>query len=116
MVDADLKGDPNKAEDKADAIFAAVDSARKANPGFQVGVTGDATAQKQLSNAIDSDFTRAETLSIPITLLILVIAFDARGRRHSRILAISAVMATIGLVSIPSRIFPFDSAISSVSG
>ena len=115
MVDADLKGDPNKAEDKADAIFAAVDSARKANPGFQVGVTGDATAQKQLSNAIDSDFTRAETLSIPITLLILVIAFGALvAAGIPVILAISAVMATIGLVSIPSHIFPVDSAISSV--
>ena len=115
VVDADLKGDPNKAEDKADAIFAAVDSARKANPGFQVGVTGDATAQKQLSNAIDSDFTRAETLSIPITLLILVIAFGALvAAGIPVILAISAVMATIGLVSIPSHIFPVDSAISSV--
>src|SRR5262249_29948365 len=115
LVDADLKGDPNKAEDKADAIFAAVDSARRSHPGFQIGVTGDATAQKQLSNAIDKDFTRAETLSVPITLLILVIAFGALvAAGIPVILAISAVMATIGLVSIPSHVFPVDSAISSV--
>jgi uncharacterized membrane protein YdfJ with MMPL/SSD domain len=115
VVDADLKGDPDKAEDRADAIFAAVESAKRANPELQIGVTGDATAEKQLSDSIDEDFSRAETLSIPITLLILVFAFGALvAAGIPVILAISAVMATIGLVSIPSQIFPVDEAISSV--
>jgi uncharacterized membrane protein YdfJ with MMPL/SSD domain len=115
VIDADLKGDPDDAEDRADAIFAAVDQAKRANPAVQIGVTGDATANKQLSDSISNDFEKAETLSIPITLLILVVAFGALvAAGIPLILALSAVMATIGLVSIPSQIFPVDPAIGSV--
>jgi uncharacterized membrane protein YdfJ with MMPL/SSD domain len=115
VIDADLKGDPDNAEDRADAIFAAVGKTKRVNPGVQIGVTGDATAQKQLSDSISNDFSKAETLSIPITLLILVFAFGALvAAGIPLILALSAVMATIGLVSIPSQIFPVDPAIGSV--
>ena len=38
---------------------------------------GDASATKALNESFDKDFQRAETLSLPITLLILVIAFVA---------------------------------------
>ena len=115
LIDADLKGDPDDAKDTAAKTFAAVDQAKRANPGFQIGVAGDGTADKQLSDSISDDFAKAETLSIPITLLILVIAFGALvAAGIPLILALSAVMATIGLVSIPSQIFPVDDAIGSV--
>jgi uncharacterized membrane protein YdfJ with MMPL/SSD domain len=115
LVEADLKGDPDNAEERADSVFAAVHEAKKANPGYEIGVTGDGTADQQLSDSIESDFAKAETLSVPITLLILVVAFGALvAAGLPVILAISAVLATIGLVSIPSQIFPVDDAISSV--
>jgi uncharacterized membrane protein YdfJ with MMPL/SSD domain len=115
LIDADLKGDPNDAEDTATKTFAAVDQAKRANPAFQIGVAGDGTADKQLSDSISDDFAKAETLSVPITLLILVVAFGALvAAGIPVILAISAVMATIGLVSIPSQVFPVDDAIGSV--
>ena len=115
LIDGDLKGDPNKPEDTADATFAAVDRAKQANPGFQIGVAGDGTANQQLNDSISNDFAKAETLSIPITLLILVVAFGALvAAGIPVILAVAAVMATIGLVSIPSQIFPVDDAIGSV--
>jgi uncharacterized membrane protein YdfJ with MMPL/SSD domain len=115
LVNAEVRGSEDDAEKRADAIFAAVDSAKRASPAFEIGVAGDATAEKQLSDSIDSDFAQAETLSLPITLLILVVAFGALvAAGIPVVLAISAVMATIGLVSIPSQIFPVDDAISSV--
>jgi RND superfamily putative drug exporter len=115
LIDADLKGDPGKAEDTAEATFAAVERAKRANPGFEIGVAGDGTAEKQLSESISSDFGRAETLSIPITLAILVVAFGALvAAGLPVILALSGVAAAIGLVSIPSQIFPVDEAIGSV--
>jgi uncharacterized membrane protein YdfJ with MMPL/SSD domain len=115
LVNADLKGDPDGAEDTASKTFAAVDQAKRTNPGFQIGVAGDGTAENQLSDSISDDFAKAETLSIPITMLILVVAFGALvAAGIPLILALSAVMATIGLVSIPSQIFPVDDAIGSV--
>jgi RND superfamily putative drug exporter len=115
LIDADLKGDPDNAEETAGATFAAVDRAKRANPGFEIGVAGDGTAEKQLAESISSDFGKAETLSIPITLAILVVAFGALvAAGLPLILALSAVAAAIGLVSIPSQIFPVDEAIGSV--
>jgi uncharacterized membrane protein YdfJ with MMPL/SSD domain len=115
LVNGDMKGEEDDAENKADAVFAAVDSAQRANPSVDIGVAGDATAESQLSDSIESDFSQAEKLSLPITLLILVIAFGALvAAGIPVILAISAVLATIGLVSIPSQIFPVDDAIGSV--
>src|SRR5262249_13603125 len=82
---------------------------------FRIGVAGDGTANQQLSDSVSSDFTRAETLSIPITLAILVIAFGALvAAGLPVILALSAVAAATGLVSIPRQIFPGDDAIGSV--
>jgi uncharacterized membrane protein YdfJ with MMPL/SSD domain len=115
LINADLKGDPDDAEDTASKTFAAVDQAKRANPGFQIGVAGDGTADKQLSDSISDDFAKAETLSVPITLLILVVAFGALvAAGIPLILALSAVLASIGLVSIPSQLFPVDDAIGSV--
>jgi uncharacterized membrane protein YdfJ with MMPL/SSD domain len=115
LVNAELKGDPDDAEETASKTFAAVEQAQRANPGFQIGVAGDGTADKQLSDSIESDFAKAETLSIPITLLILVVAFGALvAAGIPLVLALSAVAATIGLVSIPSQIFPVEDSIGSV--
>ena len=63
----------------------------------------------QLDKKIQSDLHKAETMSLPVTLLILIIAFGAIVAAGVPVLlAISAVLATIGLVSIPSQIFPID--------
>ena len=104
-------------EDSVDGeqIIATVEGAQTANPSFAIGGFGEASAEQQLQETFDEDFARAETLSIPITLLILVIAFGALVAAGIPVLlAISAVLATIGLVSIPSQIFPVDEALSSV--
>ena len=56
----------------------------------------------QIDKSIQNDLKRAETLSLPVTLLILVIAFGALVAAGVPVLlAISAVIATIGLVAIP---------------
>ncbi len=61
------------------------------------------------------DLRKAETLSLPITLIILVIAFGSLvAAGIPLLLAISAVAATIGLVALPSQIFPVDEALTSV--
>jgi uncharacterized membrane protein YdfJ with MMPL/SSD domain len=115
LVNYELSVESEGAEDKAGPLFAAAAQAQHAHPGYEIGAFGDATAEKQLEETFEEDFQRAETLSLPITLLILVIAFGALVAAGIPVLlAISAVMAAIGLVSIPSQLFPVDEAISSV--
>jgi len=52
------------------------------HPGLRVEQIGSASADKAFERSLGDDFKRAETLSVPLTLLILLVAFGAaRGRR-----------------------------------
>ena len=76
---------------------------------------GDASAGKALSERFEEDFQKAEVTSLPITLLILIVAFGALvAAGIPLLLAATAVAATIGLIGPISQIVPVDEAISSV--
>ncbi len=86
-----------------------------ANPGFSVEQFGEASAGKAIEQVFADDLRKAETLSLPITLLILIIAFGSLvAAGVPLLLAISAVAATIGLVALPSQVFPVDESLTSV--
>ena len=80
-----------------------------------VGQFGDASANKALSKSFSDDFKKAEFLSLPITLIILIVAFGALvAAGVPLLLGLTAVMATLGLVAIPSQFVPMDDTVSSV--
>jgi putative drug exporter of the RND superfamily len=114
-VDFKINGDSDRASDLIDPIIASVDRAKAANPQVYVGQFGDASAGKAIDKSFSDDFKKAETLSIPITLIILVVAFGALvAAGVPLLLGLTAVMATLGLVAIPSHIIPMDETVSSV--
>jgi RND superfamily putative drug exporter len=101
--------------DKVDPLLAATAAAGRANPSLRIEQFGDASVQKALEKSIQDDFKKAQSLSLPITPLILVLAFGALAAASVPVLlALTAVIATLGLVAIPSQIAPVDSAISEV--
>jgi RND superfamily putative drug exporter len=55
-----------------------------AHPAVRVEQFGGASANEALSEAFADDFERAEGLSLPITLVILVVAFGRSSRRACR--------------------------------
>ena len=70
---------------------------------------GDASADKAIGKSFDDDFKRAEFTSLPLTLVILVIAFGALvAAGVPLLLAVSGVIATIGLLAPISQIAPVD--------
>ena len=115
LVTFDVKGDPDDAGDHYDAVTAPVKAAQAANPQFEIRQFGDASSMKELDDAFMEDLHKAETLSLPVTLLILLVAFGAIVAAGVPILlALSAIAATMGLVALPSHIFPIDDATASV--
>jgi hypothetical protein len=115
LVEFEIAGDEKLAEKRVDATLAATAAAQRKHPGFTVEQFGDASAGKAISKSFEDDFKRAETLSLPITLLILVLAFGALvAAAVPLLLALSAVGATIGLVGVMSNVLPVDESISSV--
>jgi len=115
LVTFKIPGDDEDSIDRVDASENAVAAAQKAHPDLRVEQFGDASAGKALNESFEKDFQRAETLSLPITLLILVIAFGALvAAGVPLLLGITAVVGTIGLIAPISQIVPMSDSSSSV--
>jgi uncharacterized membrane protein YdfJ with MMPL/SSD domain len=113
LVTFDIPGD--NAEDKVDPALNAVSKLDKQETGFRIEEFGDASASKALDQAFEDDFRKAEVTSLPITLIILILAFGALLAAFvPLLLAITAVAAAISLIGPISQIWPVDEAISSV--
>jgi RND superfamily putative drug exporter len=111
----EIAGDDDQSQDRVGATLDATAAVQAANPDFTVEQFGDASANKELSDAISEDFQQAFVTSLPITLVILLIAFGALvAASVPIILALTAVLATIGLVAAFSHISPVDESINEV--
>ena len=114
VVNFDIRGDSDKAVDKIDPVIAAVDGAAAAHPALSIDEFG-VSAEKQVDEKFNKDLERAGLLSLPVTIVILVIAFGALvAAGIPLLLALSAVMATMGLLAIPSQAWPVDENISAI--
>ena len=115
LVTFDLLGDDEVIEDNVTPVLAAMEEVQSANPSLRVEEFGDASADKAVSKSFEDDLRKAETLSLPITLVILVVAFGALAAAGvPLLLAISGVAAALGIVGAFSNIVPVDQSISSV--
>jgi uncharacterized membrane protein YdfJ with MMPL/SSD domain len=115
FVSFDIRGDPDKAVDKVDPILAAVADAKAANPDVSIGSFGAASSDKEINDSVGKDLERAGLLSIPVTIAVLIVAFGALvAAGIPLLLALTAVVATMGLLAIPSQVWPVDENTSAV--
>ncbi len=115
LIEYQLPGDEEKTTEAIDAPVAAIDDAAAANPGLIVAPYGDASTSKELDAVIGEDLKKAEFISLPVTLLILFVAFGGIVVAGVPVLlALSAVIATIGMIGPVSQISPVSDSISSV--
>jgi RND superfamily putative drug exporter len=107
LVEFEIRGDADKAVEKIDPILDRVAEAQRAHPEFFIGEFGDASSVDAIETAFADDLAKAGLLSLPITLLILVIAFGALvAAGIPLLLALTAVFATFGLIALPSHFLP----------
>src|SRR5262245_53384918 len=107
LVAFDIRGDKSKAADKVGPVIDAVAAAEAANRGFVISEFGDASSQHGVDTAFADDLDKAGTLSLPITLIILVLTFGALvAAGIPLLLAITAIVATFGLVALSSHLLP----------
>ena len=107
VVTFEIKGDSEKAEGKVDPILAATAAAQKAHPQMNIEQFGDASTGKAVSKMFEDDLKKAETLSLPLTMVILLLAFGALvAAGLPLLLGVTAVMATGGLTAAISHLSP----------
>jgi RND superfamily putative drug exporter len=101
--------------DRVAGSLAATAAAQRAHPGFRIGQFGESSFERQQGESSEQDFARAEQLSLPITLVVLLFAFGSLvAAGLPLLLALSAVGATLGLVSVATHLTPMDDTVNSV--
>jgi uncharacterized membrane protein YdfJ with MMPL/SSD domain len=115
LVQFNLPGDSDQVNENVTQALATVAAAQRAHPQLTIQEFGGGSANKALNGVLSNNLHRAERLSIPITLLILVVVFGALvAAAVPVLLALTAVVATLGLVALPSQFVAFDGSASSV--
>jgi RND superfamily putative drug exporter len=96
-------------------IRAAVAAAARTHPQLTIEETGDVSADQARNRTVDRDLHRAELLSIPVTLFVLLFAFGAlTAALVPVLLALSAVAAGLGLLGPLSQLFPVEDSAKTV--
>jgi len=107
LVEFKIRGAKDEAVDKIDPVLDAVAGVQRAHPDFSIGEFGDASAEKGVVTAYEDDLGKAGTLSLPITLIVLVLTFGSLvAAGIPLLLALTAVFATFGLVALSSVFLP----------
>ena len=115
LVQARLRGDPDDTADRADGVAASVRAVGDAHPGVTLQQAGDGSFDSAITTMVDEDLQRAEVISLPITLLILVVAFGALvAACVPLVLGITAVAAAMGALGVVSQIAPTGDTTASV--
>jgi uncharacterized membrane protein YdfJ with MMPL/SSD domain len=114
FVGLELKGDPDNANDVIDPVVARVDEVQKANPDFYIGSFGTSTGKAVEAGFFD-DLKKAGEFSVPLTLIILVVAFGALvAAGIPLLLALTAVLGTLGIVALISQFLPMSESVSAI--
>jgi len=115
LVTFDVPGPRSERDARVRADLAAVAKIQAAHPDLLIAEAGGASASAAGNALLESDFRRAEYSAIPITLILLLVVFGALiAAGIPVIFAGSAVVATISLLAIPSRVLPIRSGTSEI--
>jgi uncharacterized membrane protein YdfJ with MMPL/SSD domain len=115
LVQFDVTGKADDADAKVAPILKAIEGVQASNPSLKIEEFGQASANKALQDAFNEDLQRAEFTSLPLTLVILLVAFGALVAAGLPVLlAFSAVLAATGLNAILSHVVPSSDATTSV--
>jgi RND superfamily putative drug exporter len=110
-----MTGKADTAPRRVQPVVDSVDRVAAAHPALQIEEFGDASANKALTDTIGKDFKRAETASIPLTLVILWLAFAALvAALLPVVLALSAIGIAGGILALTSHAIPIDESAGSM--
>ena len=105
LLQFQITGNINDDATQVVPVLAAVRAAAAAHPQVQIAETGTASIDKAVDDTVFGDLHRAEALSFPITLVVLLIAFGAVVAALLPLgLAVMAILAATGLLAFTSHL------------
>ena len=114
IVEMEIAGESDKAIDEIGPVVDRIEEVQSTHPGFYIGSVGEST-NKAVTDAFMDDLAKAGLYSVPLTLIILIVAFGALvAAGIPVVLGLSAVLATFGLVAVWSQLFPMEEAVGAM--
>ncbi|MCM0678093.1 MMPL family transporter [Micromonospora phytophila] len=115
LVPITMSGDPETASDRVQPLRDATAGVQDGHPQLRIEQVGGPSINKALDDTLGKDFKRAELLSLPVTLAILIVAFGALiAAGVPVLLALSSVAAAMGLSTLASHLVPATDTTASV--
>jgi RND superfamily putative drug exporter len=115
LIPITMAGSVDDASDHVGALIDATASVDKANPGLEVEQAGSASIDAGINDKVGSDLASAESLSLPITFIILLVAFGAFiAAGIPVLLAITSVGTALGLYAPLSYLAPDSGTVANV--
>ncbi|MEU6916911.1 MMPL family transporter [Streptomyces olindensis] len=107
MVEVSLKGEERDAKDKVDALLAQTAAVQQAHPGLLLEETGSPSVSKGVDQQRSDDLALSEAITLPVTLITLLIVFGSVTMAGvPLLLALSSIAAAVGLSMVVSHVSP----------
>ena len=111
----ELKGTADDASDHIEKIVATTAEVQQANPELSITQAGSGSVDAGIWKQVGSDLAKAEKLSLPITFVLMLLAFGALiAAGIPVLLAFSAVGAALGFYAPLSYLFPDGGSVANV--
>ncbi len=115
LVRVTVSGDPETAKDRVAPLQRVTAAVQHDHPALRVEQAGGASVSNAVNDLVARDLGSAAGISLPVTLLILLVAFGAIiAAGVPVLLAMSAVGAATGLSTLVSHVLPDSGTTSSM--
>src|ERR671914_195580 len=106
LVQFELSDADEQSTTLVEPVLQAVAGVQERHPAFRVEQFGAASGQREFEETVGEDFTRAEYTALPVMLGVLLVVFGALvAAGIPMLVGLTAVVAAIGLLSVPSQLF-----------
>ncbi|OSC71341.1 hypothetical protein B5181_06835 [Streptomyces sp. 4F] len=115
LVQFDMRGESDTAGERVEPVLDAVADVQKEHEALRIEEIGGASMMNTFDDAFGDDFKKAEYSAVPVALGILLVAFGALVAALVPVaLAITAIIATMGLMALVSHFQPMSETANSV--
>ncbi|MFF9117802.1 MMPL family transporter [Streptomyces massasporeus] len=115
LVQFDMRGESDTAGERVEPVLKAVEGVQEDHASLRIEEIGGASMMKTFDDAFGEDFKKAEYSAVPVAFGILLIAFGALVAALLPVaLAVTAIMATMGLMGVVSHVMPMSETANSV--
>ncbi|MET8539649.1 MMPL family transporter [Kitasatospora sp. NPDC004799] len=115
LVTFELAGPAEDRKRNYRAVVDAVAKVQDRHPRLRIVQAGDRSLNAVVDEAIKDDFQRSEVISLPLTLVILLVVFGSLvAAGIPLLLSATTVVATFGLLQSIGKVVPVNSAASSI--